>query len=350
MGEHRLSFLARLPAAFARAALAASSIASEFGAAFALLRDAVMIACAWHLTASLFAGAFAAARGRERRDRWFRFGFTVVFAASLPGVGVAGVVLVLVPILSRNATAVDPRMLSLSRPDWRDSCLAAAGRVERMLARRHTPAERVRLLLSQRGMPAASAVPGLRAALRDSTDEVRLLAHALLDRRETRLRVAIGAMEAELDVASADSRRRLQLLRRLAHSYWALVEGGLAQGELAHEALARASRFAKTALELEGCGELCLLLVHVCLRQSDGLGAWHWLQRAERERVPLDARATLYAEAAFLLHRFEQIPQWLRRAGTRRLGRPKLARVAALWLREPRNSSRAKPSHSWMRT
>jgi hypothetical protein len=383
---------ARFLTAVARAVLAGSAAVSEFGAIEALPRNAVTIACAWHLLSSVLAGAFAATtRSCERRDRWFRFGFAVVLSGSVPGVGVLGVVLVVVPILSRHAAAGAPRLLCLSRPDWRDSCLAAAGRVERMLAPQRTPSQRIRLLLSQRGMPAASAVPGLRAALRDSTDEVRLLAHALIDRRETQLRVAIGAMEAELAAASADSRRRLQLLRRLAHAYWALVDGELAHGELANEALARAARFAKDALELvprhsgsdsprapcrltayslvrtrvprsetsalatdqnasgpalEGCGELCLLLARVCLSQSDGLSAWHWLQRAEREQVPLDVRAMLYAEAAFLLHRFEQIPHWLRKAGMRQLCRPRLARVAALWLREQRNSSRARPSHS----
>jgi hypothetical protein len=88
-----------------------------------------------------------------------------------------------------------------------------------------------------------------------------------------------------------------------------------------------------------------LLLARICLRQSDGLGAWHWLQRAEREGVPLELRAMLYAEAAFLLHRYEQIPHWLRRAG-RQLWRPENTRLVASWLREPRNSSRAKPNPS----
>jgi hypothetical protein len=337
--------MARGLAAVARASLAATALASEFGAADALLRNSIVVALALHVTASVLAGAAAAAYGCERRGRWVRFAFALVLSGSLPGVGVLGVLLVVVLIVSRVAATDTPKLLCLSRPDWQDSCLAAADRAEHMLARRRSPSQRIQVLLSQRGMPAASAVPGLRAALRDPADEVRLLAHALLDRRETQLRAAIGRIEAEL-AAATDSSRRWQLLGRLAHSYWALVDGELAHGELAQEALERASRSAKEALELARSGDLCVLLVEVCLRQSDGLAAWHWLQCAERERVPLDVRAPLYAEAAFLLRRFEQIPHWLRRAGVRQPSRPKFTRVAALWLRELRNSPRVKPNHS----
>ncbi|HET6340118.1 MAG TPA: hypothetical protein VFG30_43210, partial [Polyangiales bacterium] len=70
-----------------------------------------------------------------------------------------------------------------------------------------------------------------------------------------------------------------------------------------------------------------MLLARAHLRQADGLNAWRWLQHAEHAGVARDARAPLYAEAAFLLRRFEQIPQWLRRA-ERQLWRPRLRRVA----------------------
>jgi hypothetical protein len=213
-----------------------------------------------------------------------------------------------------------------------------------MLASSRSTAQRVHVLLSQRGMPAATAVPGLRAALRDPREEVRLLAHALLDRRETRMRIAIADREAELQSPDLQAGRRWQLLRRLAYSHWAIVDGELAQGELALHALARASSFAQAALALRADGELCLQLVQAHLRAGDGMRAWSWLQRAERAGVPCETRAPLYAEAAFHLHHFEQVPRWLRRAG-RQLWRPNLRRVAALWMQVERNSRSRGPRH-----
>jgi len=322
-----------------------SSLAAEVGAVDCVLRGAGRGAIVWHTASSLLAGAVAgAALSCSARSRWRLAGFAFVLAASLPGAGVLGLAVVLTQ-LARARRLRSLAVFQISRPDWSDSSLAASEHAARLLALSRSTGQRVQVLLAQRSMPSAVAVPGLRAGLRDPREEVRLLAHALLDRRETRLRVSIATLEAELDSGSLESGRRRQLLRRLAHSHWALVEGELTHGELARDALARSCRFAEEAVKLHTDGELCMLLARAHLRQADGLNAWRWLQHAEHAGVARDARAPLYAEAAFLLRRFEQIPQWLRRA-ERQLWRPRLRRVAAFWLHTERNSSNRRPRHS----
>lgn len=332
----------------ARALFVVSSIGAELGAVDALLRGCVLLALACHFASSVLIGAVACVATSAGAERWRHAGFAAVVAASLPGIGALGVV----AVLSSSSRASGSRalaMMQLSRPDWSEASVVAAEHVDRILAISRSTGERVQVLLSQRGMPAAAAVPGLRAALRDPREEVRLLAHALLDRRETQLRVALAALEGELSVAGAALGRRWQLLRRLAYASWAIVEAELVQGELAREALARVGRLGAEAHALRADGELCLLLVRVSLRQSDGLAAWHWLEQAERAGVECELRAPLCAEAAFLLRRFEQIPFWLRRAG-RPLWRPKLRRLAAVWMQAARNSSSGAPRHSRERT
>jgi hypothetical protein len=332
---------------FARLLLVFSSIAAEMGAADALIGGRTWSALGWHLGSGLLAGA-AAAHGCEFRARALRAGFAFVMAISLPGSGVLGLVVTLLsPSHCRESLA--PQVVQLSRPDWHDTSAAASEQAARMLAHSRSTGQRVRVLLSQRAMPSTAAVPGLRAGLRDGREEVRLLAHALLDRRETRLRIAIASLEAELERGLSKPPCRHQLLRRLAHLHWAIVEAELAQGELARGALERARGFAEAALAARFDGELCLLVIRAHLRRSDGLNAWRWLQRAERGGVAREARAPLYAEAAFLLRRFEQIPHWLRSCG-RQLWRPELRRVAAVWMQVERNSSGGRPTQSRERT
>jgi hypothetical protein len=318
------------------------------GAVDCVLRGSGPGALAWHLASSLLAAVAAvaapAANGCSARSRRHLAGFAFAVTASLPGAGVLGLIVVLTH-LSRSRRLHSLAVFQISRPDWSDSSLAASEHAARVLAPSRSTGQRVQVLLSQRSMPSAAAVPGLRAGLRDPREEVRLLAHALLDRRETRLRVSIAALEAELATGLAEAGRRWELFRRLAHAHWALVEGELTHGELARDALARSSRFAEEAVALRTDGELCLLLVRVHLRQADGLNAWRWLQHAERAGIARAARAPLYAEAAFLLRRFEQIPRWLRRA-ERQSWRPKLRRVAAFWMQTERNSSKRRPTHS----
>jgi hypothetical protein len=322
-----------------------SSLAAELGAVECVLRGAGQGALAWHIASSVLAAVVAgAAISCSARSRRLLAGFAFVVAASLPGAGVLGLTVILTQ-LSRTRQLHPLAVFQISRPDWSDSSLAASAHAARVLAPARSTGQRVQVLLSQRSMSSDAAVPGLRAGLRDPREEVRLLAHALLDRRETRLRVAIAALEAELQTGLVEPGRRWELLRRLAYSHWALVEGELTHGELARDALGRSSRFAEEALTLHLDGELCLLLARAHLRQADGLNAWRWLQHAERAGIARDARAPLYAEAAFLLRHFEEVPRWLRRV-ERRLWRPKLRRVAAFWLRTERNSSNRRPRHS----
>jgi tetratricopeptide (TPR) repeat protein len=332
---------------FVRLLLIAAALSGEAAGWFALSAGVAWIAFGLHAVASLFAGAIAAGAGSAQRDDWSRFVVAGLLAVSLPGVGLCGVLLVVVPLwLAPPFAAAEARDTPVpDRPIAADEAAEVASLV---LASSLSPEQRVRALLALRGMSARAAVPAFQAALRGGNEEVRLLAHALLERCEVQRRRAIEGLRAELETASAahDDARRWSALRGLAHAHWALADDGLAQRESAVEALAQASRFAAEALALRGDGELCLLLVRIELRRDDGLRAWQHLQLAERAGVSREARAPLYAEAAFLLRRFEQVPHWLRRAGLRQFWRPENARLVSFWLHEGRNPLRGGPSSS----
>jgi hypothetical protein len=305
-----------------------------------------------HFGACLSAGVSAAVSDDcNSCDRWRRFTCACLVAAGLPGVGPIGVALVLGSIWSRgtsDAAAVGSAPIGTAERSVGSSFTAVerAARARAGVGRDFEPvrstAAQLEMLMSLRNVSTRRAVRVLRGALSDPREEVRLLAHALIERREAGVRSAIGDAARELR-ETRDEMRRFPLLRRLAFLHWELVESELVPRELAFETLTRASDHARLALALHEDGELCVLLARVRLRRGDGTHARYWLNRAAQCGIAEDVLAPLLAESAFVLRELDQVPPLTRGADFRLFGGQSFARVSALWARFSRNSSRALP-------
>jgi hypothetical protein len=175
----------------------------------------------------------------------------------------------------------------------------------------------------------------LRVALGDSHEDVRLLAYAILERREKELRGRIdGLLEdlsSEATQADADGNKRAAVLKALAVQHWELVHGGFLAGDVEKQTLATAVRYGHEALRLSPDGSLALLLARIQLRNRKPSSAQRYLQAASTLGVANAALAPLYAEVAFLLRRFDAIGPLLSEAGNAPLARPKLDAVARFW-------------------
>jgi hypothetical protein len=97
---------------------------------------------------------------------------------------------------------------------------------------------RLKSVLATRRLDGACATQLLRAALRDSHEDVRLLAYALLEDRERQADATVRDLLATL--AAAPPARRAAINERLANAYWELCYQGLVAGELESFSLARA--------------------------------------------------------------------------------------------------------------
>lgn len=173
---------------------------------------------------------------------------------------------------------------------------------------RHEPraARRLQAVMDTRRLQPRAAVEILQVALRDPVDDVRLLAYALLERREQGLQRRIQAGLAALRDAPAGAAPALQ--RRLATDQFELVHLGLAAGEARDLLLRAARRHLEAALQLrpdDGGGHL--LHGRLLLLLGEPAAAAEALGRAEAAGVARLKLLPYLAEAAFQQRRFPQV-------------------------------------------
>lgn len=297
------------------------------------------------LSAHLAAGALAAfvssrcLQGPGRQSAAVAAGLVVV---ALPLVGASILACVLWPSWMRRQALTARGTIEIALPDALDAealdpMPSAPGRPIRELLRDEvSPEERVRAVMALRHMDARHAVPLLRLAFSHDSEDIRLLAFAILDRREKRLRARIKVTEGRLAAHSGAAARarseRAGCHRRLARDHWELVYGGFVSADVRGIVLESAARHAGAALHDEMDPRTIVLLARIRLAQRRPGDAWACLERAEQAGAPHVSCALLFAEAAYMMRRFREIPALLSRARAPQLRRPELAPVAQYWM------------------
>jgi hypothetical protein len=241
------------------------------------------------------------------------------------------------------------------RPTARLFSAAAPTRsIQQVLRESSSAEERVRAVMALRHMDARRAVPLLRQAFAHESEDVRLLAFAILERREKRLRARIQAAESRLKRASSEpttapSERAARWHRRLGRDHWELVYGGFVSGDLEPAVLGKAREHLERAVALEPDPSLLGLLGRICLRQRDPARARAWLARASEAGGPSASLAPWLAEAAWQERRFGEVAEILRGVPRAALRRPGLDAVASFWTRhggQPRRVQRSRAPSS----
>ncbi len=206
--------------------------------------------------------------------------------------------------------------------------LENAASLRAVLARSGDKEGRLKALTETRRWDDCSAVPRLLSALRDPSDDVRLLAYGLLDGR---LQRSVERVESARQViAGVSDTDRAPLNRRLAMDLWELVRAGLVRGSAADQALAEARRRAESALATQP-DDAALHFLHgrILLRQADDAAA-HALHAGLLHGLPGDLVAPYLAEAAFQRRAFDEVSGLL---GSDAGGRshPRMSRLRAFW-------------------
>ncbi|MET0387081.1 MAG: hypothetical protein ABW321_14030, partial [Polyangiales bacterium] len=301
-----------------------------------LAAGSVWLALAAHVTSALAFGLWAA-DGRVTA-RPATCAVACVLVLTLPVLGAVGVWLIVVPAFrNRRAAPVDDvievQMPSLSHDDIEKASRPAAAPLEVTLRSGGAASRRVASVMQLRRMDAQRAVPLLRVALCDPNEDVRLLAYALLERREKDVRADIDRLLAELAQIATDETttvKRAGVLRRLSELHWELVHGSFVSGEIEAHTLKDAVRHGHASLLLVPDGSLALLLARIRLRSAHARSAVRYLRAAEQLGVATQVLAPLYAEVAFMLRRFDVIEPLLAHAGAT-TARPRLDAVAQFW-------------------
>lgn len=297
--------------------LATSGVAAEAAVAALLClgpapaTGRLLAAVAAHALAAFCFAAWLDARGsqlglqRDGRKGWLLFG---TVAALLPLVGP----LLLGQLLARLARRDDLPDAVLAGTPLMPVTFAAApaleaaptlgmGSLEARLRFSPNAASRVAAVLATRRLhEAGDAVRLLRVALRDRTEEVRLLAHALLEDRDRRAYGGIESLTRELAEAPADRRASLACL--LAEASLELCTTGLVSGELESFTLRQARQWieeARGAGPVRASAAAALLHGRLLLRQGDAAAARAAFEESGRLGAPAASLAPHLAEVAF---------------------------------------------------
>lgn len=161
-----------------------------------------------------------------------------------------------------------------------------------------------------RGRSDPACIALLRRALLDPDENVRLVAHAVL---ESKSRAAYRNIhEASRALEGAPRDRHAAIHQRLAEEHWELAWLGLAEGDCLDHVLNAARSHALAALDSDGArASLHFLLGRIELRRADGERAETALRRAIQLGFPAAAVRPYLAEAAFLARRFDRVRERL---------------------------------------
>ena len=163
------------------------------------------------------------------------FLFTLQFA--IPFIGSVGLVLgmllaLYLPRSSRDIPwqEVDIPELPFQPIDMDLQVVYSQGGLRQVLREAISTDKRLKALMATRQMNDRDAIEILREALKDPSDDVRLLAYSMLEQKEKTLAQRAGTLQQSLQ--SADDLTSVSLQRRLAQVWWEMAYLGLAQGGL----------------------------------------------------------------------------------------------------------------------
>lgn len=328
----------------------------EIGAAVALfcikldLGRGLLLLCVHVLSCVLFACSFLGLLPKEQRPPRFYGGLFLVgtnfFIPVLGALGMLGGLLArrhsVVPKsgLEPAYTTVQIPDLPSQPPSFSDRPAYDDGALSAMLRYCHSPERRMTAVLAVRRLRDRHDVEVLRLALHDAVDDVRLLAYAILDRKEQSFNVRQRLLANQLDRALAQPTRQpgqiASLRKRLSQAHLERIQLGLAQGEVQNFLLDEARKHISAALvdTPEDCESLHLL-GQLALLQGDLDSAEQALLAAQRLGMAAESVLPVLAEVAFRKRHFEAMAKYLRAIdGFYFLTQPLLRSIAAHWLPE----------------
>ncbi len=264
-----------------------------------------------HVAGAACAAMFLARRARrlgvagEGRGAWLLFGTASIV---LPLIGPAALAALLARVARRHeqarATLVRAPLSGVAGViplAVEPTAGIGRGSLEARLRFDPAPSSRIAAVLATRRLPsAADAARLLKLALRDRHEDVRLLAHALLEDRDRQAFRRIDELERELAGCAADRRGPIACL--LAEALCELCTSGLVSGELESFTLRRARALLEEARQtapMQTSARAALLLGQVLLRQRDPGAARAAIDEGGRLGAPPALLAPLAAEAAF---------------------------------------------------
>ncbi len=197
------------------------------------------------------------------------------------------------------------------------------------LQRSDNTEEHLRIVLATRFMSNNHAIPLLKMALRNSEDEVRLLAFSMLEGKNTEIYNRIEKLKKCLD--SVEQKENIYI--SIARNYLSLVKLNLTQKEMKSKILAKAHQYLQMALVDDPDNRNVYFTLGQVLLESGVIEeASHSFTKALELGFPPSAVNPFLAEISFKQRRFRKITHYIQQIPVRRRVYPPLADIAAYWL------------------
>jgi hypothetical protein len=242
--------------------------------------------------------------------------FLFSLAYFIPLIGILGILLAVFPALyfPRRQEVGLWKQTSIPELPFRASApgmpsMLSFGGLQDVLRHARNPQKRLSAVLETRHMVDREAIPILKLALKDSTDDVRLLAYSMLDAKESKINLKIQQLLEEL--RQVEAAQQPQVHANLGQSYWELVFLGLAQGSVQEHVLSTAREHIGQATSGRSNAQDWLLTGRIALEQQQPEAAMQAFAKAQELGMDAGQLASYRAEVAFSRRDFAGIPAWL---------------------------------------
>ena len=263
------------------------------------------------------------------------FFFVIVFY--LPVLGLIGLILA-IPFVICRSSKPEKLGLSVNINKVRDLPITETVDTDNQpvslhnlngLYRSRNPHKRLQAVYATLKLKDQDAIPLLYKALGDPVDDIRLLAYALLDRKENYLSKRIN--KNKQDFEKIENSRNKKLCLQIANDYWELVRLGLIQGEARNYILNMACKYIELGLKHypQDLG-LCFLYAQILLKLKNYQHAYEQFRKTENLGMDHKSLLAYYAEIAFYSHQYHEVKQLMKTVDLP-TAYPKLSAVTQFW-------------------
>lgn len=242
------------------------------------------------------------------------FLFLFLFSFFLPLFGVLGVSLSLLialhlPRKQSDVTWKECDELPLPQsPGEIGENMFGAGALTEILTRNEDPERRLLAVSAVHYFPRNQTVPLLQLALKDLSDDVRLLAYSSLESIEAEINIAIGACKKQFKKNETATKAA-----EIGHQYWELCYLGIAEGSLRNHYLQEAENFLSRSNDIERSASNHLLFGRVLLAQKKCVQAKKHFELALDAGLISSQVAPYLAECAFRAKEYQKVRELIKR-------------------------------------
>lgn len=213
--------------------------------------------------------------------------------------------------------------------------LYSQGGLTQVLREASSTEKRIKALMASKQMSNRDSVAILQQALKDTSDDVRLLAYAMLDEKEKVISDQIKNTQQMLARAKTAGNQQEIIVQQklLAGHYWEMAYLGLAQGGVKSHFLGMASENCQSVLAHTRDAGILRLLGRIHLENNQPEAAEKSLLEAIKQGLPRYQVLPYLAEIAWLQHNFHNVKKLLAElSGNPQPVHPTLQGVLQYWL------------------